>query len=462
MSRVFRITVLAVAFIAGIAASAPAEESTLVFDLAAEGGFVEEHTARLLWNLKTDNIVHDSVSEGWNSLYLEQPEATSGRVVVDLETGFITGEIIQRWACSGDCRTSTNTPSWTTTRDTGWTATVTNGLLEPDGDSWTVTGSVAIKYHTNVTALESPSDCGGSPCYICEEQLCAVAGEAAATATLEGWLDGNTLSLAFADGLEANIADMDFSPLVRTEFFMSRFSITMTAPVLSANSATPPEPASGDNALDDLADGSVIPGLVAGSPPGPAEPGATDHGGEAGQEATGEGGSGGDVQADESAVGGSSEADGGSMPLTLIVILLIVLAVVAGWLFWAVLRRYFKPVYGSLDGQVGSFEATDVVAKRVFHRKGPAPDPLAPTAQPTGDLAGEVKTEHKVAGTAVDGTAIWVPPGTYPAGRAVNGYTPINVSGEIVWLAPNTTITHEGSGGNIAEPAAPVHNIAAW
>ena len=40
-------------------------------------------------------------------MYLDQPEAVSGRVVADLRAGTLTGDIIERWTCTGDCRTST-------------------------------------------------------------------------------------------------------------------------------------------------------------------------------------------------------------------------------------------------------------------------------------------------------------------------------------------------------------------
>ncbi|MCP3974436.1 MAG: hypothetical protein GY720_08080 [bacterium] len=249
-----------------------ADESTLVVDLAATDAAVEEHTARLLWNLMTDNIVRQD-SEGWNSLYLEQPDTVSGEIVVDFAAGTISGEIVERWKCGGDCATADGSPSWTTTRDTGWKATITDGRVTAAGDQWTVTGKVAISYDTSVTAKETPSDCGGTPCYLCKGQVCEVAGTAASTAELEGWIEGRTLSLAFADRMEPNVQDMDLSALLRTEFFMSRFSITIT-PALStapatgqtaAPASTPPTTA----AATELPAGSIIPGLGAGAPLGP-------------------------------------------------------------------------------------------------------------------------------------------------------------------------------------------------
>ena len=266
--------------IATSALAVPTDETTLEFDLAADDAVVEEHTARLLWNLTTDNIVPDRVGSvsNWNSLYLDRPAAVSGRVVADLEAGTITGDIIERWSCNNDCLSNDGTSSWTTTRDTGWTATITNGVVDLGTDAWVVEGSVAIKYKADVTAVESPSECDGSPCYICVEQLCRVGGEATVTVPLEGWIDGETLSLSFVDKLQRNIAQMDFSGLRTTEFFMSRFSITITGAVVPVAGERPPEepvdtepeatpPPAVDNGATDLPAGAIIPGLDAGSPP---------------------------------------------------------------------------------------------------------------------------------------------------------------------------------------------------
>ena len=213
-----------------VAAEEPTSDATLVFDLAAETG-VHEHTARMLWNLKTDNYTRDD-GEGWNSLYLEQPQDTSGRVVVDVEAATITGDIIERWSCQGDCAASDGSPSWTTNRDTGLTATIVDGRLEPDGDGWSITGSVTISYDTTVTADENPSDCGGTVCYVCADRVCEVGGTENAVAPLEGFVADRTLSLAFADRMEADVYTMDLSHLRRTEFFMSRFSITLDGAIL--------------------------------------------------------------------------------------------------------------------------------------------------------------------------------------------------------------------------------------
>jgi len=142
----------------------------------------------------------------------------------------------------------------------------------------TITGSVAIKYTTAVTAIENASDCNGSPCYVCQQQLCEVGGEATATAALEGWIEGDRLSLFFADRLEADVTAMDFSDLRRIEFHMSRFLFTQTGVVAPVVAEPPPEeptaeePAPTTVPADDATDveapaGEVIPGVGAGSPP---------------------------------------------------------------------------------------------------------------------------------------------------------------------------------------------------
>ena len=55
-----------------LAADSSPSESVLEFDLASADAVVEEHTAHLLWNLMTDNIVPERSDHvtGWNSLYL--------------------------------------------------------------------------------------------------------------------------------------------------------------------------------------------------------------------------------------------------------------------------------------------------------------------------------------------------------------------------------------------------------
>jgi hypothetical protein len=222
-----------------LATPVTAEDGVLVFELDNEDAVVDEHTAQTLWNLTTDNTVMDNVT-GWNSLYLEKPGVVSGRIVADLEAGSIGGEITEGWLCNNDCIARDGSPSWTTTNFTSWTAVISGGTLTPDGSGWKIDGSVKIAYEAVVTSIESPSDCGGQECYTCAERLCKMSEEMTATTSLEGWIDGDTLSLAFADRLEADTSQMDFSDMRQTQFFMSRFSITMTGSI-AAISEDPPQ-----------------------------------------------------------------------------------------------------------------------------------------------------------------------------------------------------------------------------
>ena len=259
-------------------AAESADDEVLVFDLAGDDAVLDQHAAQLLWNLNTDNFVPErrDPAIGWNSLFLEEPGDLSGRVVVNLSTGTVTGEITESWTCSNDCVTPDGTPSWTTTRDTGWTATIIDGTITPDATGGAITGTVAIKYKTAVTAIENPSDCGGEPCYLCQERLCKVDAEATATAALEGWVDGDRLSLFFADRLEEDVTAMDLTGMRETEFFISRFSFTQTGIVAPAEAEPPPpeEPTDPDPAEPppqdadvELPTGDLIPGVGAGSPP---------------------------------------------------------------------------------------------------------------------------------------------------------------------------------------------------
>ena len=226
-----------------LAADSATDETTLIFDLAGESSVVDQHHAQMLWNLKTDNIAAEWVGTvtGWNSLYIEERGMASGRVIVDLDAGTITGDFSELWVCNNDCVTPNGTPSWTTTRDTGWTATIVDGSVVPEAAHWAIIGTVAIKYKATVTSVESPSDCNGSPCYICQNQLCEIGDQATAVAELEGWIDGDRLSLFFVDQLAADATTMELSDLRRTEYFMSRFSFTMTGVVPPVVAEPPPE-----------------------------------------------------------------------------------------------------------------------------------------------------------------------------------------------------------------------------
>lgn len=300
-----------------LAAEEPTADATLVFDLAAEAG-VHEHTARMLWTLKTANYTRDD-GEGWNSLCLEQPQDTSGRVVVDLESTTITGDIVEPWSCQGDCTASDGSPSWTTNRDTGWTATIVDGRLEPDGDGWLITGTAAISYNTMVTADENPSDCGGTVCYVCSDRVCEVGGTENAVAPLEGFVADRTLSLAFADRMENDVYAMDLSHLRRTEFFMSRFSITLDGAIVpppSQLSETPSASTTSTTAAEVAPDASDS-GVDSGA--------AADHSGADSPESSEAAESGSDalpVAGENSSEGGRDSATGWALAIILIFVLL--------------------------------------------------------------------------------------------------------------------------------------------
>ena len=173
-----------------------------------------------------------------------------------------------------------------------------------------------------VTADETPSDCGGTPCYLCANRVCEVGGTTGTTAPLEGWIEGRTLSLAFADRMEADVYQMDLSELEKTEFFMARFSITITPPPGSGSAGGPAgqEPGTATTTssarapIQDVPAGRVIPGVEAGSLPGPDD----EEGNEPADTENGDGG--------EPGVEASSDAEGRSPAtgLWLAVILLLI------------------------------------------------------------------------------------------------------------------------------------------
>ncbi|MDJ0498995.1 MAG: hypothetical protein QNJ89_14265 [Acidimicrobiia bacterium] len=235
----------AIALAAATPGGAVEDASLLVFDLDSDAAVVEEHTAHLLWNLSTDNI--DTATyptlTGWNSLYLTVPETTAASFAVDLEAGSVNGVIAETWKCEGDCAASDGSRSWTTTRDTGYTATVVDGQLAPDGPGWSIEGTATIKYHAKITAEEDASDCNGVECYVCLDRLCLVNETMTAAADIEGWIDGDTLSLAFEDQLAPDAGQMDFTGMRETQFFMSRFSITIsgTEPAAAQDVEPPPD-----------------------------------------------------------------------------------------------------------------------------------------------------------------------------------------------------------------------------
>jgi hypothetical protein len=213
--------------------AAAQDQSVLVYDFGNEDSVIEEHTAQMLWNLNTDNLdlARFPTMEGWNSNHLTVADTVTGAVEVDLASLTISGTLTESWQCSGGCVDEEGIPYFPTTMDTGFTVTIQDGYLVPDGPMWKVDAVASIAYNAEVTSNESPSDCGGEPCYTCLDRVCKINETMRETADLEGWLDGDTLSLAFTDRLEADISQMEFADIRHTQFFMSRFSITITGAV---------------------------------------------------------------------------------------------------------------------------------------------------------------------------------------------------------------------------------------
>lgn len=83
--------------------------------------------------------------------------------------------------------------------------------------------------------IETPSDCNGTECYICAEGMCRVEFSTTATAPVVGHVEGSFLTIEFIDQLAEDPSSMDFEPIRRTEFFMSRWlhQADLPAPVPS-------------------------------------------------------------------------------------------------------------------------------------------------------------------------------------------------------------------------------------
>lgn len=203
----------------GVRAAETPETGVWEIDLASPDAWIEEHTARIAWHLKGDNLVNPSVAAAWYSSYVDTAGTLGGRVVIDLDVGTVTGEVIETWACDG-CQ------GWAY-REAGLVATITDGHTRWEDGELLISGEVNIAYRARGGRDEAPSQCGDSECYICENRFCTFNRTGAGTASLEGWLEQDTLSLAFADRLEADVSQMDVSGLADTEYFMSRFSVTV-------------------------------------------------------------------------------------------------------------------------------------------------------------------------------------------------------------------------------------------
>jgi hypothetical protein len=217
----------------------PPTEMTGAFELAigpagsdaGNGATSTQHMALMLTNQKVSisaEALERGLTESWWSMWWDTSQNPFGLVVFDLDAGTIAGEIIEQWSCEGDCSRPSNR-----FQSSSWAATITNGTLTADGDGWKVTGSVNIEYQSSGAFDESPATCDGVECYSCPDGLCTSDRTGTGTATISGTMSGTSITLEFADGLQENIEEQDFSALLRTEFFMSRFSHTwsLTLPI---------------------------------------------------------------------------------------------------------------------------------------------------------------------------------------------------------------------------------------
>jgi hypothetical protein len=258
----------------GAGAAETPESGMFTVDLGSPDTVIQEHTGRITWHLTGDNIVHPSVEVAWYSSYLGHAGTLGGRVFVDLDTGTLNGEITEQWTCGSDCQ------GWEY-RDATLTATITDGRARWESGELLLSGGLIIAYHARGGSNETPSQCGNTECYVCDNRFCTFDRTGTGTADLVGWVDGDTVSLAFADRLAADPSQMDVSGLAGTEYFMSRFSVTAAGLVPSGGTTesttlSAPEVTVTTADVDLPSVGSTIPGLIAGSPLGPADAGGEE------------------------------------------------------------------------------------------------------------------------------------------------------------------------------------------
>lgn len=181
----------------------------LPIGLAWNSDVIDVHQGQMIWNQTADNVLRDDVT-WWLARVFGRSEAPSGWIGIDLASETVSGVVAEEWKCVNDCEDAR-----LGAMDTGWKATIRNGVIEPDGDGWVLSGEVDIDYRLVLDYREGQTnDCSGS---------CSFAGTGSATVPLRGFIRGDQVEVRFNDGITGMLADMDFSGLEETSFWMSRF-----------------------------------------------------------------------------------------------------------------------------------------------------------------------------------------------------------------------------------------------
>ncbi len=195
--------------------TAPANVVELtIADVGSPG--VVQHMGRSLWNVQTDNVVMANVLAGWNSTYRDASETVGGTLRFDTDMNTLTGRVVEQWTCAGydGCH-------WTE-----YTATLgatINAAMIPAGGGWDLEGEAIVEYSVVGSHNEEPSDCNGTECYICAERVCRFEFATSATVPVTGRVEGTFVTVEFVDRLAEDPSTMDFEPIRKTEFFMSRW-----------------------------------------------------------------------------------------------------------------------------------------------------------------------------------------------------------------------------------------------
>ena len=199
--------------------AAPTSLIRLPVGAAAESDLIDMHQGQMIWNQTATNVKRDDVT-WWLAQVFARSEAPGGWFSVDIEARTISGVVSETWKCINDCENE----RWGVL-DTGWKATIVDGILTPERDGWMVSGSVHISYEV----FGGYQETGES---VCTGGSCIIKAASDATTQLQGFILGDQVELRFKDGISGNLADMDFTALEETTFWMSRFAQTWTIPTL--------------------------------------------------------------------------------------------------------------------------------------------------------------------------------------------------------------------------------------